>query len=118
MSRKDLSEYARLLRVVANPTRLMILAELRAGTRCVNDIRDLLRVSQPNVSQHLAVLKKHGLVASRTRGAARCYYLLRPELTRGLLGLMPAAGLAAPPRTSKRRARRGAVKAGGRTTTG
>ena len=54
------------------------------GTKCVNDIRDLLEVSQPNVSQHLAVLKENGLVAARKNGASRCYYLARPRLVKDL----------------------------------
>jgi ArsR family transcriptional regulator len=62
----------------------MILEELMNGTKCVSDIRDLLDVPQPNVSQHLAVLKEHGLVAARKDGVSRCYYLARPGLVRGL----------------------------------
>jgi len=85
---KRSSDYARLLRVVAHPTRLMILAELVKGAKCVNDIRDLLEVPQPNVSQHLAVLKESGLVASHKEGVSRCYHLVRPKLVEGLFALM------------------------------
>ena len=88
MESERISDYARLLRVIAHPTRLMMLAELMKGTKCVNDIRDLLEVSQPNVSQHLAVLKESGLVAFRKEGVSRCYYLARPGLVEGLFDLM------------------------------
>ena len=80
-----ISDYARLLRIIAHPTRLMILAELLKGMKCVNDIRDLLDVPQPNVSQHLAVLKENGLVASRKEGVSRCYRLARPRFIKDLL---------------------------------
>lgn len=83
-----MSAYARLLRIIAHPTRLMILAELLEAEKCVNDIRDLLAVSQPNVSQHLGVLKESGLVASRKDGVRRCYHLVRPVFIRGLLALL------------------------------
>ena len=84
MESGKISDYARLLRIIAHPTRLMILAELMKGTKCVNDIRDLLEVPQPNVSQHLAVLKKNGLVAARKDGVSRCYYLSKSGLVKGL----------------------------------
>jgi len=84
-----ISGYARLLRIIAHPTRLMILAELVESEKCVNDIQDLLAVPQPNVSQHLAVLKDSGLVACRKDGVRRCYHLVRPALIRGLFALLP-----------------------------
>jgi len=110
-----ISGYAHLLRVVAHPTRLMMLAELMKGTKCVNDIRDLLDVPQPNVSQHLAVLKENGLVASHKEGASRCYHLSRPRLVEGLFALMardeagPAESSPAP-QARRPREKRGAVR--------
>jgi len=85
---KTMSAYARLLKIVAHPTRLMILAELMEAEKCVNDIGDLLNVRQPNVSQHLAILKENGLVAFRKEGASRCYYLARPGLVADLFALV------------------------------
>lgn len=101
-----MSRYARLLRVIAHPTRLMILAELMKGTKCVNDIRDLLEVSQPNVSQHLAVLKENGLVAARKDGVSRCYYLVKTNLVKGLFALMARDETGAAGNRSTLRARR------------
>jgi hypothetical protein len=40
-------KYARLLRVVAYPTRLLILDELAHGMKCVSEIRELLDVRSP-----------------------------------------------------------------------
>jgi len=82
------SGYARLLRIVAHPTRLMILDELSRGMKCVNDIQELLDVPQPNVSQHLAVLKRSGLVLCRKDGVARCYHLAKPGLVKDLFAVL------------------------------
>ena len=88
MQVETMSAYARLLRIIAHPTRLMILAELMEAEKCVNDIGDLLNVRQPNASQHLAILKENGLVAFRKEGASRCYYLARPGLVEGLFAML------------------------------
>ena len=88
MQAKAISSWAGLLKILAHPTRLMILTELAEAEKCVNDIRDLLAVRQPNVSQHLAVLKDGGLVASRKDGTRRCYHLVRPGLIRELLAVL------------------------------
>jgi ArsR family transcriptional regulator, arsenate/arsenite/antimonite-responsive transcriptional repressor len=58
----------RLLRALADPTRLRILALLSAGDVCVCDIHRSLRISQPKASRHLAQLRQAGLVATRRDG--------------------------------------------------
>lgn len=82
------SEWAETLRGAAYPVRLMILRELLAGPRCVTAICDLLAVRQPNVSQHLSVLKHSGLVAFSRQGAFRCYYLPKPAQVRAIFSLL------------------------------
>lgn len=80
--------HARLLRIVAHPTRLLILDELAHGMKCVNDIQELVDVPQPNVSQHLAVLKRSGLVVCHKDGISRCYHLAKPGLVRDLFTVL------------------------------
>jgi DNA-binding transcriptional ArsR family regulator len=82
------SEWAETLRAAAHPVRLMILAELLEGPKCVTDIRELLKARQPNVSQHLSVLKHAGLVTFSRDGAFRCYYLPRPGQVRAVFKLL------------------------------
>jgi ArsR family transcriptional regulator len=82
------SDYARLLRMVAHPTRLMILDDLARGMKCVNDIQELVEIPQPNVSQHLAVLKKSGLVLCHRDGVTRCYHLAKPGLVEDLFAVL------------------------------
>jgi len=80
----SIAEWAETLRAAGHPVRLMILAELLEGPKCVTDIRELLKARQPNVSQHLSVLKHAGLVAFSRDGAFRCYYLRRPGQVRAM----------------------------------
>jgi ArsR family transcriptional regulator len=88
MDPHEITRHSKLLKTLAHPARLMILSELLTGVHCVNDMRELLDVPQPNVSQHLAQLKKSGLVASYRDGATRCYYLTRPAFVKALLGCL------------------------------
>jgi ArsR family transcriptional regulator, arsenate/arsenite/antimonite-responsive transcriptional repressor len=57
-----------ILKALADDTRLRIVALLSAGELCVCHIADALELGQPNVSQHLAVLRRARIVASRRDG--------------------------------------------------
>ena len=59
---------AEVLKAMADPTRLKILHSLQQGERCVSDILEVVGGSQANVSKHLSVLKRAGLVESRRDG--------------------------------------------------
>jgi DNA-binding transcriptional ArsR family regulator len=58
-----------------DPTRRAVLERLRDGPRPVGEIARGLPVSRPAVSQHLKVLKDAGLVADRSEGTKRIYYI-------------------------------------------
>ncbi len=79
---------ASLLRTVSHPVRLCVLEVLLSGPKSVADINSVVDVVQPNLSQHLAVLREAGLVASHADGPRRLYYLLRPSFVEQLLGLL------------------------------
>ena len=51
-----------LLKTLAHPARIRILEELVEGVKCVSDFEETLDISQPNVSQHLKILKDAGLI--------------------------------------------------------
>lgn len=72
------------MEALAHPTRLAILSELLKGVKCVGTIQDLLGTPQANVSQHLAVLRRQGLVSCHKDGKLRCYYLTKPDMVRDL----------------------------------
>lgn len=56
------------LKLLGDKSRLTILALLKEQDLCVCDIREILDMSQPNISQHLRKLKSAGLVNERRRG--------------------------------------------------
>src|SRR5947208_960602 len=60
---------------VAEPKRRLVLDVLAQGERPVNDLVESLRWPQPQVSKHLGVLKKVGLVSVRHVGRQRLYRL-------------------------------------------
>jgi len=79
---------ARLLRVMAHPMRLMILSALSERPQCVKDINSLIPIVQPHLSQHMAALRKAGLVDCHACGPLRCYYVTRPTLVKKILRLL------------------------------
>jgi DNA-binding transcriptional ArsR family regulator len=60
---------------VAEPTRRLLLDQLRDGERTVGQLVDTLGVSQPTVSKHLRVLRAAGLASVRVQAQQRCYRL-------------------------------------------
>jgi DNA-binding transcriptional ArsR family regulator len=67
---------------LAEPNRFRIVELLRAGPRPVNDIGERLELNQPQVSKHLRVLKKAGLVDVQPRAQQRLYELRAEPLRR------------------------------------
>jgi len=61
--------------VLAEPTRLRILDELRVRERSVNELVGTLELSQPSVSKHLRVLRDAGFVSSRVAAQQRIYQI-------------------------------------------
>ncbi len=82
---KEFQKQAQTLKALAHPTRLLIVESLLAGEKCVTDIQELLHVSQPNVSQHLTILKVSGIVDFQQKGNLRCYHLSDPEKIKKIL---------------------------------
>ncbi|WP_027084492.1 ArsR/SmtB family transcription factor [Cohnella panacarvi] len=66
------------LKLISDKSRLTILACLKEKEMCVCDIVEILRTTQPNVSQHLKRLKNGGLV-HETRRSQWIYYSLNVE---------------------------------------
>jgi DNA-binding transcriptional ArsR family regulator len=64
-SRASAEDLGALLRALADDTRLRIFALLTKAELCVCEIEDILDLSQSLVSNHLAVLRRAGLVESR-----------------------------------------------------
>jgi DNA-binding transcriptional ArsR family regulator len=69
---------ARFFRALAHPTRIRILEILVRGGRTVQELQEALMLEQPIVSQQLAVLRNHGIVAAEKEGLAVRYTLRDP----------------------------------------
>lgn len=83
IDRQSAEELADLLKAVADPARLRILAYLRSQPRCtacVTDITDAVGLSQPTVSHHLRRLAEAGIVESEKQGYWTWYSLKRTRL--------------------------------------
>ena len=73
-------EAARLLKVLANPNRLMTVCMLLETELSVGQLNQKLPLSQSALSQHLAVLREEGLVATRKEAQVVYYRLAKPEV--------------------------------------
>ncbi len=71
---------AEVLRTLANPRRLEILHRLLVGPCEVRRLAEDLGVSQPNISQHLAVLRSAGIVDAERDGREVRYSLTDPDV--------------------------------------
>ena len=57
-----------VFKALSDPTRLKILESVQNGEKCICEIVPVTGKSQPNVSQHLKVLKNAGLIHERKNG--------------------------------------------------
>lgn len=73
--REHADEATRLLKALSNSARLMVLCSLANGELTVGQINERIPLSQSALSQHLAVLRRDGLVHTR-RSAQTIYYRL------------------------------------------
>src|SRR5437867_10728648 len=69
---------AQFFRALAHPVRIKILEILVRGGRTVQELQEALGLNQPIVSQQLAVLRNHGIVAAQKEGLSMRYALRDP----------------------------------------
>ena len=67
-----------ILLALADPTRRAVFERLAAGEMSVGALKADFAISQPAISQHLAQLRKAGLVAER-RSGRNTYYTAKPD---------------------------------------
>jgi ArsR family transcriptional regulator len=68
-----------LFRALADRTRLRLLNLIADKEICVCYFVEILRISQPKISRHLAYLRRAGIVAARRQGRWMHYRLLAPR---------------------------------------
>ena len=87
MPPEALEQVASYFQVLAEPTRLRILNLLRSGERNVGELAQLCGYTAANISRHLSLMSKHGLVARESRGTS-VYYRVTDESVDALCDLV------------------------------
>ncbi len=72
---KVFDKAAELFAVLSTPIRLRIISELCQGERNVGQLLDRIGVAQPNMSQHLNILYRAGLLRKRRQGTQVYYHI-------------------------------------------
>jgi DNA-binding transcriptional ArsR family regulator len=96
-----------LLKVLAHPHRLAIVCQLSEKSRSVGDLAEQLDIRDSTVSQHLALLRRNGLVTARRDGQTIWYSIgskAAHEVVRALYQIYcePAAAECSPAKSKKR----------------
>lgn len=84
---EDIQQAAQAIKAIAHPLRLKILCVLGDREISVQDIVEQVGTSQSNISQHLAILRAKGVLATR-KDANRVYYRIDDLRTLKLIGMM------------------------------
>ncbi|MFC2022949.1 ArsR/SmtB family transcription factor [Chloroflexota bacterium] len=71
---------ADLCKSLSDPKRLHIIQELREGERTVSELTRILGLKQSNTSQHLAQLRRIGIISPRKQGSTVYYRLANPKI--------------------------------------
>lgn len=69
-----------VLKLLANPERLLLLCQLSQGEMCVSDLEQALDIHQPTLSQQLGVLRNEGVVTTRREGKNIFYSVADPDV--------------------------------------
>ena len=73
MTKFDYDEHAKILKALAHPTRLHLVHLIREKSPCVRAMEEVLGIAQPNISQHLSLLRNLGIVEAEREGNQMCY---------------------------------------------
>ena len=84
---EDIERASRSLKAMSHPLRLRILCTLGEKEVSVQEIVECVGTSQSNISQHLAILRDKGILASR-KDANRVYYRVGDTRTLRLIDMM------------------------------
>lgn len=84
---EDILQASMAIKAIAHPLRLKILCVLGEKEVSVQGIVDDVGTSQSNISQHLAILRDQGVLATR-KDANRVYYRIGDPRTLKLVGMM------------------------------
>ena len=80
-------EACKLMKVLSNRDRMMLLCEIAQGEKCVSELEAALDLHQPTLSQQLTVLRKDKIVKTR-RDGKQIYYSLSSQVAVAVMGLL------------------------------
>lgn len=84
-----IESFANLIKAIANPTRLRLLRHIAVREHTASELVLLCRLSKANLSQHINLLKRQGLVRCIKRGTF-CFYSLSDRRLLRALDLLDA----------------------------
>lgn len=82
---------SRLVKAIANETRLKMLRLLSKGEMCVCELTIALDLTQPTTSHHLTILENVGLVEAKKEGKWVFYRIAEPKVVENLLEFLKIA---------------------------
>ncbi len=77
---------AKVFKALSHPIRIKIVQNLLSGEKCVCELLQFVEFSQPNLSQHLKILKEAGIVEHRKVGS-NMHYRIKNEYVKALLNI-------------------------------
>ncbi len=78
VEQEQLEQFVRCLKALAHPTRLGVLMFLRDGEKTVCELQNLSGCTQPNISQHLGIMRDRNILIAR-KESNQVYYGVKDE---------------------------------------
>uniref|UniRef100_A0A7C3MQS5 ArsR family transcriptional regulator n=1 Tax=Dictyoglomus thermophilum TaxID=14 RepID=A0A7C3MQS5_DICTH len=79
-SYETLQNMSDLLKILAHPIRIKLLLLLSKEPNTVSELLKILDLRQPNLSQHLTLLKRIKILKTKREGKSVYYYIAHPEI--------------------------------------
>src|SRR5690554_2536581 len=87
----DYERKAEILKILGHPVRLCIVNGLITRECNVTGIQDCLKLPQSTVSQHLGILKAHGIIKGRRNGLEITYSVVDQDVIHLIRAFMKEA---------------------------
>jgi len=78
MNYRQAKARAEIMKALAHPVRILIVDVLHKGERSAGELNQVAKINQSNISRHLSVLKKAGILTDRRDGMKVFYRLYTP----------------------------------------
>lgn len=87
--RAAVDQASELMKALSNQHRLLMLCHLVSGEKSVGQLAELLGIRDSTVSQHLALLRRDGIIAGRRDGQT-IWYRIEADIARQIVGVLYA----------------------------